>query len=112
MSSLALEDSIEREIVEVTAENKLETENDKPRLPSASSGERKEVSSKEGGQEDVVLSIDDLVKNSLLPDLIEDADFNDKLKVFNNYRNFGAMYLAKKNFKKVEHFILVASNEH
>ena len=48
------------------------------------------------------MSIDDHVKTVNLPDHIDDIEFNDKLKVFNNYRNFGAMYFAKNNFKKAE----------
>ena len=40
--------------------------------------------------------------NSNLPEVNEDVEFANRLKVFNNYRNFGAMYSAKKNFKKAE----------
>ena len=46
--------------------------------------------------------MDDLIQNSDLPEVIEDPEFSNRLKVFHNYRNFGAMYSAKKNFKKAE----------
>ena len=59
-------------------------------------------SSPPSSEEGFVLSIDDHVKTVDLPDQIDDTEFNDKLKVFNNYRNFGAMYFAKNNFKKAE----------
>lgn len=47
-------------------------------------------------------SVDDLIQNSKLPECVEDADFANRIKVFNNYRNFGSMYSAKNNFKKAE----------
>eukprot|EP00092_Neocalanus_flemingeri_P005380 GFUD01005797.1.p1 GENE.GFUD01005797.1~~GFUD01005797.1.p1 ORF type:complete len:1109 (+),score=391.68 GFUD01005797.1:341-3667(+) len=47
-------------------------------------------------------SVDDIIQNSDLPEFIEDPEFINRIKVFNNYRNFGAMYSAKKNFRKAE----------
>eukprot|EP00092_Neocalanus_flemingeri_P011256 GFUD01012130.1.p1 GENE.GFUD01012130.1~~GFUD01012130.1.p1 ORF type:complete len:449 (+),score=148.60 GFUD01012130.1:65-1411(+) len=46
--------------------------------------------------------VDDIIQNSDLPEFIEDPEFINRIKVFNNYRNFGAMYSAKKNFRKAE----------
>ena len=46
--------------------------------------------------------IDDLIQKSNLPDSVEDAEFQNKLKVFNNYRTFGTMYFSKGNMKKAE----------
>ena len=34
-----------------------------------------------------------------LPEQIQDQDFQNRLKVFNNYRQFGLMYLSKGNVK-------------
>merc|ERR1719348_2041554 len=53
-------------------------------------------------QETLNLSIDDTIKLSTLPETVIDEDYSNKLKVFNNYRTFGAMYFAKNNFKKAE----------
>merc|ERR1719422_1309210 len=55
------------------------------------------IQSKEAQQ-----NVEELLLNSELPDMIDDPEFENRLKVFHNYRNFGAMYTAKKNFKKAE----------
>jgi len=47
-------------------------------------------------------NVEELLLNSDLPEVVEDPEFENRLKVFHNYRNFGAMYTAKKNFKKAE----------
>jgi hypothetical protein len=48
-------------------------------------------------------NMDNLIQNSDSPEVIEDPEFANRLKAFNNYRNFGAMYsAAKKNFNKAE----------
>ena len=49
-----------------------------------------------------VISLEEQLNNCQLPDTIDDSNFQNKLKVFNNYRNFGAMYCSKNNFKKAE----------
>ena len=50
------------------------------------------------------VSIEDHLNSAQLPDKLDqdDDDFNNKLKVFNNYRTFGAMYFSKNNLKKAE----------
>merc|ERR1712079_280467 len=50
------------------------------------------------------VSIEDHLSSAQLPDQLDqdDDDFNNKLKVFNNYRTFGAMYFSKNNLKKAE----------
>jgi len=84
-------------IVKETTGNNLHssTENDasQQNLESASQAESGAAS---------CLTIGDHVQGSNLPDQIDDAQFEDRLKVFNNYRNFGGMYFAKKNYKKAE----------
>ena len=55
------------------------------------------IQSKEAQQ-----NVEELLLNSELPDIIDDPEFENRLKVFHNYKNFGAMYTAKKNFKKAE----------
>jgi len=48
------------------------------------------------------IDMNSVIMNSCLPESIDDAEYMNKLKVLNNYRNFGAMYSAKNNFKKAE----------
>ena len=40
--------------------------------------------------------------SSNLPEIVEDPEFPDRVKVFTNYRQFGAMYSMKNNWKKAE----------
>ena len=62
----------------------------------------KNTEERENSSEQAQPIMDDLIQNSDLPEVIEDPEFSNRLKVFHNYRNFGAMYSAKKNFKKAE----------
>merc|ERR1712130_439630 len=49
-----------------------------------------------------LVSLEERLATCGLPEAVEDAEFDNKLKVFTNYRNFGAMYQSKNNFKKAE----------
>jgi len=49
-----------------------------------------------------LVSLEERLATCGLPEAVDDADFDNKLKVFTNYRNFGAMYQSKNNFKKAE----------
>ena len=42
------------------------------------------------------------IVTSNLPDEVEDPEFNSRIQVFNNYKQFGAMYASKTNWKKAE----------
>ena len=50
----------------------------------------------------VKITIEEKIQLSPLPDHINDSEFTNKLKVYNNYRTFGAMYYSRNNFKKAE----------
>jgi len=49
-----------------------------------------------------VPSLDSVVATSDLPETVDDPDFENKIKVFSNYRNFGGMYNSKANYRKAE----------
>lgn len=53
-------------------------------------------------EDKVQTSVEEIIKASNLPNCVEDPNFLNRTKVFNNYRNFGAMYSSKNNFKKAE----------
>ena len=48
------------------------------------------------------LSLAEQLASCGLPEAVDDPEFQNKLKVFSNYRSFGAMYCSKNNFKKAE----------
>ena len=64
------------------------------------------LSTSTANQEKISLgNIEDAIKSSDLPDTApsdEEEEYSNKMKVLNNYRNFGNMYFLKNNLKKAE----------
>jgi len=81
--------------IQINEKPQLEMEEEKKSVQDSPSCDKEEMLATPSGR------MQELMMSSL-PDEVEDLEFPSRVQVFTNYKQFGAMYASKNNWKKAE----------